>query len=118
MKPFNLERALAGDPVITGDGRKVQHIFHAYKNTNHDMRVIAVIGDVIFQHFENGKLWSNVEFIGNDLFMSKIKIVIELDIPDSVPIKDISVAADAAAETVQILLGDDAVIDQHLELIL
>ncbi len=28
MKPFNLERALAGDPVVTRDGRKVIDIYH------------------------------------------------------------------------------------------
>lgn len=28
MKPFNLERALAGDPVVTRDGQKVAEIAH------------------------------------------------------------------------------------------
>jgi hypothetical protein len=31
MKPFDLEKALAGQPVVTRDGRKVLEL-HLYKN--------------------------------------------------------------------------------------
>lgn len=55
MKPFNLERALAGDPVGTRDGKhKAVHIFHADKGAE-ICKVIAVFDDGIVAHYhENG----------------------------------------------------------------
>lgn len=41
MKPFNLERALAGDPVVTIHGKKVINIVHL-KEAKEDFQVIGV----------------------------------------------------------------------------
>lgn len=49
MKPFNLERALAGDPVGTRDGkRKVVQLFYADKAIR-NAKVIAVFDDGLLE---------------------------------------------------------------------
>ena len=57
MKPFNLERALAGEPVGTRDGtRKVVQIFHADK-ANCAERIFTVFDNgAICMYFEDGKV--------------------------------------------------------------
>lgn len=68
--PFNLDRAMAGDTVITRDGRKVLQIAH-FPLVNKDERIVAQIeGD--FVHFgfsENGSFIIG-EISINDLFMA------------------------------------------------
>ena len=43
MKPFNLERAKAGDPVITRDGRKARFLYHANINRQTSEHLIFLI---------------------------------------------------------------------------
>lgn len=43
MKPFNLEAALRGEPVITRDGRPVEQIFHVTKAKNIQRPLVVVI---------------------------------------------------------------------------
>jgi hypothetical protein len=43
MKPFNLKRALAGDPVVTKDGIKVDEIFYPKSIKNYEDEESAVI---------------------------------------------------------------------------
>ena len=40
MKPFDLEKALAGEPVVTKNGRKVTQL-HYFPNLGSDFKVIA-----------------------------------------------------------------------------
>ena len=44
LKPFNLEEALAGKPVVTRGGRKVTEIYH-FKTANQDQFPITAIID-------------------------------------------------------------------------
>lgn len=67
MKPFNLEKALAGDPVVTRDGRKVTEIVH-FKTLNNPQNIIAVLNGRLFPFYENGQyIAQDTEF---DLFMA------------------------------------------------
>lgn len=68
LKPFNLEKALAGDPVVTRDGRTVTEVFHfktAFKTLKN---TVAAIDGHFYSFYENGKpvSWDS-EF---DLFMA------------------------------------------------
>ena len=42
MKPFNLQEALAGKPVVTRDGRKVEQLFYFDKAEN-EFKLRAVV---------------------------------------------------------------------------
>lgn len=73
MKPFNLEAAKRGDPIITrrgGKARFIAHVPEAHKGWN----VVAFIeGDTIITFFEeNGARWSSSES-SDDLFMAPQK---------------------------------------------
>lgn len=71
MKPFNLERALAGDKVVTRDGREVTFVGHFPKLTP-GYRVAAIIaGDQIIRQFgESGKYNMDGQEAITDLFMA------------------------------------------------
>ena len=78
MKPFDLEKALAGEPVITRDGRKAR-IVCTYKNDDNNYQVVAM-SSVVGQDTEFPYICSNdgVSIEGYkhlDLFM-KHKIVV------------------------------------------
>ena len=67
MEKFNLERALAGEPVITRDGREVTRLTH-FKEARGQYNLAGLIDGVIWGWHENGI--SMVEFeTNNDLFM-------------------------------------------------
>jgi hypothetical protein len=66
MKPFDLERALAGDKVVTRDGREVTQV------TKFDIEKPACVYGVINGHihtFNEIGRYNNVESL-NDLFMA------------------------------------------------
>ena len=71
MKPFNLEQALAGKPVVTRDGREVTqlHLFDCNK-----FPLVCVIGGYTTTMTKTG-----TENIGvssdNDLFMASEKVI-------------------------------------------
>ena len=72
MKPFNLEEALAGKPVVTRDGRKVT-IVKEYRGTiEHPIGAIAHdpigAGDRFYDYYEDGS-YANCE-TKHDLFMA------------------------------------------------
>jgi hypothetical protein len=76
MKPFNLEKALAGDPVITRDGRKVTDI-HYFKAKDLDTPVIAEIDNTNLKFYTNdGKYYHKFYYQNNDshydLFMAPV----------------------------------------------
>ncbi len=69
-KPFNLEAALAGEPVETRDGRKVTEIHH-FKTHRGGGPVLAVV-DGVFQSYRVDGQWGT--FPGyNDLVMASKK---------------------------------------------
>jgi hypothetical protein len=69
MKPFDLEAAKAGTPLITRDGRKTRLIAHI-PELQVGYRVIAVIegNDATSEHFEDGRIYQDADNDG-DLFM-------------------------------------------------
>lgn len=69
MKPFNLERALAGDPVITRDEKKVSEI-HYFSTARGSAPLIAIIEGVYFWFSEEGKYWESGSLSTHDLFMA------------------------------------------------
>lgn len=72
MKPFNLEQALAGAPVITRDGTKVIRLF-TVPEANPEHRLVAVFDDGrVDTLYENGKYYEAQDY-HNDLFMVPTK---------------------------------------------
>ena len=72
MKPFNLEQALTGAPVITRDGTKVIHLF-IVPEENPEHRLFAVLKDgVIITLHEDGKYYDHKDYY-LDLFMAPTK---------------------------------------------
>lgn len=72
MKPFNLDEALAGKPVITADGKPVEEIYYFKKANIGSMRVYAAIEGLILNYYENGRSWTE-RHSGIDLFMASEK---------------------------------------------
>jgi len=69
MKPFNLKKALAGEPVVTRNGLRVSeiHLFETYRN-NHP--VVAVVENELTRFNLDGKYWlSTMDKDIHDLFM-------------------------------------------------
>ncbi len=66
MKPFNLQKALAGEPVITREGKQVTEIHH-FKTRNDKFNVIAII-DGYYRTFDESGNYSLTDN-SNDLFM-------------------------------------------------
>ena len=70
MKPFNLEKALAGDPVVTRNGRPVTNI-HRFNDLNHNRRLYGVIDGKLCSFLENGRFSSyELSETDHDLFMA------------------------------------------------
>lgn len=56
MKPFNLERALAGDPVGTRDGRhKIVQLLHADKAIDNPRLFAVFENSTICECYEDGR---------------------------------------------------------------
>jgi hypothetical protein len=73
MEPFNLERVLAGEPVVTRDGREVTEI-HFFRTCIEDRPIVAVIKGEIFIFKDNGFYFGSGYEHRLDLFM-KSKVV-------------------------------------------
>ena len=71
MKPFNLQEALAGKPVVTRDGRKVEQLFYLDKAEN-EFKLRAVVDGSITAYTDNGCFYSEV-ITESDLFMAPEK---------------------------------------------
>ncbi len=71
LKPFNLERALAGDPVVTRDGRPVTQI--AKFDIKHPYPVVITIGGDISHYTIDGRFFEGSESCG-DLFMAQKQV--------------------------------------------
>lgn len=71
MKPFNLERAIAGDPVCTRDGRDV--VWGAYNPAAEpDMQIVAWVGKCPICYYANGEYETGGKN-STDLFMRPVK---------------------------------------------
>ena len=67
MKPFNLEAAKRGEPIVTRNGRKAKFVAHV---TEAECEKIVVLIDGVFACFyEGGKYYSDMEGSA-DLFMA------------------------------------------------
>lgn len=78
-KPFNLERALAGDPVVRGDGLKVIELKCFDKPNRNGRQVIALFEDGTFgTFFGNGKKHERES--GLDLLMAPKTTKYNIDI--------------------------------------
>jgi len=73
MKPFNLEQAKAGKPVVTRDGRKAKIIY--WERKQKDYPIVALIGDWeqdIESYRTDGRIMTHTDD-GYDLFMASEK---------------------------------------------
>lgn len=68
MKPFDLVKALAGDPVITRDGRKVTEVVRM-KTAREKESVIFVAGELCYATQSNGRIDDTYDSY-SDLFMT------------------------------------------------
>jgi hypothetical protein len=69
MKPFDLQKALAGEPVVTRGGKKVTQV--TLFDVNNYFLLAAVIEGELFKFLENGKVNSSGVESQNDLFMAE-----------------------------------------------
>ena len=68
MKPFNLEDALAGKPVVTRSGVPLTEI-HKFNSSNDSQTLFAVVDGFVFRYYDNGK-YNLIDGESNlDLFM-------------------------------------------------
>lgn len=72
MKPFNLEKALAGAPVVTRDGRKVKQLM-LFKTL--DIFCLGGVMDGKLHYWTRRGKWTWVDYSvdANDLFMAEPK---------------------------------------------
>lgn len=78
MKPFNLEEALAGKPVVTRDGRDVKELI-VLKTKDIEQPIISVIGKDSFAHFPDGKFNDHGE-CDLDLFIKEEEVTLYANI--------------------------------------
>lgn len=70
MKPFNLEEAIAGKPVITRNGSKVQElVFFNYKELSEPILAKIAGRSVVLHFYRDGSYFKDDEH-ENDLFMA------------------------------------------------
>lgn len=79
MKPFNLEKALAGAPVVTRDGREVTHLY-LFPVEGLKYPLYGVIwnergGKSVTSFTRNGLEYAESEHNDSDLFMKTVKKV-------------------------------------------
>ena len=73
MKPFNLEEALAGKPVVTRDGKKVYDIFHLSSMRN-ERNVLAIFEyDCMLYRHDGTCIFNSKEPHSSDLLMESEK---------------------------------------------
>jgi hypothetical protein len=70
-KPFDLEAAKRGEPIITRDGREVKFIAHV-PEAQRDQRVVFLLGNLVYTADEKGRLDKDLDSFA-DLFMAPKK---------------------------------------------
>lgn len=79
MKKFDLEKAKAGAPLVTRDGKPVQFVAHV-PNAKEHTRVITVSNKgELCASCDTGAYWSD-ERSGYDLFMAPVKRTVYVNI--------------------------------------
>ncbi|MHB9161363.1 MAG: hypothetical protein ACYC6W_10860 [Nitrosotalea sp.] len=73
MKPFNLERALAGDKVITKNGHIVLELILQFKLIEPYINLIGTINGYVYTWNKEGKIYVDGTSNPFDLFMSSTK---------------------------------------------
>jgi hypothetical protein len=74
MKPFNLERALAGDAVVTQSGKPVPQICHLTAATQNSRPVVFVMDGEVYQCRLDGRYFTrDDEKCVLDLFMAAVR---------------------------------------------
>jgi hypothetical protein len=72
MKPFDLEKALAGEPVVTRDGNPVTQLIKFEAKEERDGYVLyGVVNNKIFTFLDSGKYDRTFESHCFDLFMAE-----------------------------------------------
>lgn len=71
MKPFDLEKALAGDKVVTRDGREVTQL-HVFDIATPANNLFGVLDGKIMRYRDSGT-YLNTQGSVNDLFMASTK---------------------------------------------
>lgn len=67
--PFDLEKALAGEPVITRDGRPVDEV-HLFKTDTTEYPLRYVTEGKTLCCDKSGRYWANGAEVSGDLFMA------------------------------------------------
>lgn len=86
--PFDLEKALAGDPVITRSGEHVSQMTLFDVDSEYDEQIACVVGGRLAIYHKDGKMDSGIDS-RYDLFMKpKTRIVngFEVPAPESLPL--------------------------------
>ena len=85
MRPFDLEAAKAGAPLVTRDGRPAKFIAHVGE-AHPSQRLLVLIDGVVLTKFENGKYASSPAHVSdNDLFMAPKTRTVWLNLYDIHP---------------------------------
>lgn len=83
-EPFNLEKALAGEPVVTRDGREVSHVMvikAAWVSRKYPVAAVIVDGKV-YSYTEQGRYHTDGKPSRFDLFMKpKTRIINGFEVP-------------------------------------
>lgn len=84
MKPFDLEAAKRGEPIVTRDGRPVKFIAHV-PEANDGARVVVMFDGEIESHWEDGSYYTKSAASRNDLFMAPRKRTVWVNVypPDT-----------------------------------
>jgi len=73
LKPFNLERALAGDPVVTGDGKNVSQL-HMFNCEDPFCLYGVISGETLPSAFKVDGSWGVQKYeVDKNLFMAPVK---------------------------------------------
>jgi hypothetical protein len=83
LKPFDLEAALRGEPVVTRDGRPVTQL-HLFKDTTCNLPLIGVVNHLLQNFTEEGKYIFAEDDSRHDLFMAPKKKKLFISIRKSV----------------------------------
>jgi hypothetical protein len=73
MKPFNLEKFLAGEPAITRDGRKVTD-FHYFKERVVEYKLVCLLSSYLFKFYRSDGKTSESSQSEYDLFMEEKEV--------------------------------------------
>ena len=89
LKPFDLEKALKGEKVVTRDGREVEQIFYFDKAVRNEYPLRGVINGGLSSYTREGRVFLGGEMAG-DLFMAPKERVVwvnlfkdKTDLPNS-----------------------------------